>query len=186
MASDHDRQPNLVTANASHLRRRDFLQGGLLIGGMATLSPLAAFAQQRTQGDSTRPGSPNALALARLLNRTKFSDLPPKAVAHAKMILAITLACAASGSLAGSTRIIRDLAKENGGKPDATVWFDGTKLPVNDVAHVNATMSDAFASDDSDIRNTMHIGTCITAAGFAVAERTGATDCAGFRAFKNC
>src|SRR5262249_36955761 len=128
MAADHDRQPNPLTANASHLRRRDFLQGGL-IGGMATLSPLAAFAQQRTQGDITRPGSPNGLALARLLNRTKFSDLPPKAVAHAKMILASTLACAASGSLAGSTRIIRDLAKENGGKPDATVWFDGTKLP---------------------------------------------------------
>jgi 2-methylcitrate dehydratase PrpD len=151
------------------------LQGALLFGGMATLSPLTAFARAQTKADTPRSESSGALDLARLLNRTAFSDLPPQAVAHAKMIIASTLACAASGSGAGSSRIIRDLAKENGGKPEATVWFDGARLPVNDAAHVNATMSDAFASDDSDIRNTMHIGTCITSTGLAVAERTSAT-----------
>ena len=36
-------------------------------------------------------------------------------------------------------------------------------------------LSDAFASDDSDMRNTAHIGTCVTSAGMAIAERTGAT-----------
>jgi 2-methylcitrate dehydratase PrpD len=36
-------------------------------------------------------------------------------------------------------------------------------------------LSDAFASDDSDMRNTAHIGTCVTSAGLAIAERTGAT-----------
>jgi 2-methylcitrate dehydratase PrpD len=162
-------------ANTFHLTRRDVLRGTLMIGGMTTLSPLTALAQSQTQSGVTRGESPNALALARLLNRTKFSDLPPKAVMHAKMSLASTLACAAAGSGAGSTKIIRDLAKDNGGTPDATIWFDGTKIPVNEAAHVNATMSDAFASDDSDIRNTMHIGTNITSAGLAVGERTSAS-----------
>jgi len=37
------------------------------------------------------------------------------------MILASTLASAASGSSIGSARIIRELAKENGGKPEATI-----------------------------------------------------------------
>jgi 2-methylcitrate dehydratase PrpD len=174
MATDYDGQPDRSVCVA-RLGRRDVLRGALLVGGMSTLSPLTAFAQPQTPTDGTRGESPNALALARLLNRTKFGDLPPKAVMHAKMSLASTLACAAAGSGAGSTKIIRDLAKENGGRPDATIWFDGTRIPVNEAAHVNATMSDAFASDDSDIRNTMHIGTNITSAGLAVGERTGAS-----------
>ena len=38
-----------------------------------------------------------------------------------------TLASAAAGSPIGSARIVRDLAKEHGGKPDATIWFDGAQ-----------------------------------------------------------
>ena len=91
------------------------------------------------------------------------------------MILASTLASAAPGSLMGSARILRDLAKELGGKPQATIWFDGTKLPIHEVARVNAVLSDAAASDDSDIRNTAHEGTTLAAAGLAIAEQTGAT-----------
>ena len=67
-----------------------------------------------------------------MLNQTQFRDLPPKAVEHAKVIIASTLASAAPGASIESARIIRDLAKEHGGKPEATVWFDGAKLPVNE------------------------------------------------------
>ena len=49
------------------------------------------------------------------------------------------------------------MARERGGRPDASVWFDaGEKLPVADAAQVNAVMSDAAASDDSDLRNIVH------------------------------
>jgi 2-methylcitrate dehydratase PrpD len=125
-----------------------------------------AFGQQRRS---------SALALARILNRTTFSELPPVTVKHAKIILASTMASAASGTGIGSARIIRDLAKEQGGKPEAPIWFDGAKLPVNQAARVNAMLSDAAASDDSDLRNVAHIGTCLTAVGLAVSERAGAT-----------
>ena len=40
---------------------------------------------------------------------------------------------------------------------------------------MNAVLSDAAASDDSDIRNTAHEGTTLAAAGLAIAEQTGAT-----------
>jgi 2-methylcitrate dehydratase PrpD len=113
--------------------------------------------------------------LARFLNNTAYRDFPPKAIEHAKMILASTFASAAAGSLIDSARILRDLAKEQAGKPEATIWFDGAKLPVSAAARVNAVLSDAAASDDSDIRNTAHEGTTVTAAGLAIAERTGAT-----------
>jgi hypothetical protein len=36
-------------------------------------------------------------------------------------------------------------------------------------------MSDAAASDDSDLRNTVHAGTPLTAVSLAVAEKTGAS-----------
>jgi 2-methylcitrate dehydratase PrpD len=41
-------------------------------------------------------------------------------------------------------------------------------------ARANALMSDAAASDDSDLRNIVHCGTPLTATSLAVAERTGA------------
>src|SRR5947208_17045675 len=108
-----------------------------------------------------------ALALARLLNATRLDGLPPAAVERARMIIASTLASAASGSLIPSARIVRDLAKEQGGKPEATIWFDGAKLPVGAAARVNAMLSDAAASDDSDLRNVAHTGTTVASTGLA-------------------
>jgi 2-methylcitrate dehydratase PrpD len=156
--------------------RRGFLQSALAAGVVAATgraSASGAFALQ-AGGTLVRPGN-STLALARFLNSTRFTDLPRLAVEHAKMILASTLASAASGSVLGSARILRDLAKENGGKPEATIWFDGGRLPAPEAARVNAALSDAAASDDSDIRNTAHEGTTLTAVGLAIGERTGAS-----------
>ena len=73
-------------------------------------------------------------------------------------------------------RQARDLAKARGGAPEASIWFDpGPKLPLVSAARVNAMMSDAAASDDSDLRNIVHAGTPLTAVSLAVAERTGAS-----------
>jgi 2-methylcitrate dehydratase PrpD len=152
------------------LTRRTFLNRALASGGMAASAAVlrqSVFAQEPAT-------APLALSLARVLNRIKFGDLPPAAITHAKMILASTLASAAPGSLIGSARIVRDLAKEQGGRPEATVWFDGTKLPMAEVARVNAMFSDAAASDDSDLRNVAHTGTTLAAVGLAIAEQTGA------------
>jgi hypothetical protein len=120
----------LVPGNTSRLTRRTFLNRALASGGMAASAavlPQSMFAQEPAT-------APLALSLARSLNRIRFGDLPPAAIMHAKMILASTLASAAPGSLIGSARIVRELAKEQGGRPEATVWFDGTKLPLPEVA----------------------------------------------------
>ncbi len=113
--------------------------------------------------------------LAEFLTRTAASDLPPQAIDHAAMLIASTIASAAFGSGLKSAAIIRALARERGGRPDASVWFDaGAKLPLADAAQVNAVMSDAAACDDSDLRNIVHAGTPLTATTIAIAERTGA------------
>src|SRR5712671_3107021 len=113
--------------------------------------------------------------LAEFLTQTSPADLPPQAVEHAAMLIASTLASAAMGARLESSAIIRDLARERGGISEASVWFDARpKLPASDAARVNAVMSDAAASDDSDLRNIVHAGTTLVATALAVAERTGA------------
>jgi 2-methylcitrate dehydratase PrpD len=116
-----------------------------------------------------------ARELAEFLTRTSSSDIPQQPLDHAAMLIASTLASAALGSGLESSRIIRDLAHERGGRPDASLWFySGPKLPVADAAQVNAVASDAAASDDSDLRNIVHAGTTLVATALAAAERTGA------------
>src|SRR5690348_2249085 len=101
-----------------------------------------------------------AAELADFVVRQPSSDLPDTAMEYAAMLISSTLASAALGSTIESSRIIRALEVERGGKPDATVWFGpAEKLPVAAVARVNAVMSDAAASDDSDLRNIVHAGT---------------------------
>ena len=166
----------------SEMTRRSLLRRAVAAGSLAGIggaSPLLGWAAAPGPG-AAREGKTEfqeggALALARLLNRARYEDLPPLAVEYAKMIVASTLASAANGSRIDSARILRELAVERGGRPEAPVWFDGTRLPARDAARVNAVLSDAAACDDSDLRNVAHCGTALTAAGLSLAERTGAT-----------
>lgn len=114
--------------------------------------------------------------LADFLVGTSGPDLPPQTTQHAAMIIASTIASAAYGTRIQSAAIIRDLVREQGGRPDASLWFDaGPRLPVAEVARANAMLSDAAASDDSDLRNIVHAGTPLTATSVAFAERIGAS-----------
>ena len=137
-----DRDTELPWVNAFTLTRRSLLKRAVAAGGivaMAGASPPLAGARKVQQVEGTPAQEANAaLALARILNPTRFENLPPVAVEHAKMIIASTLASAAAGSLIGSARIVRELAKEHAGRPEATVWFDGARLPAHEVARVNA------------------------------------------------
>jgi 2-methylcitrate dehydratase PrpD len=108
--------------------------------------------------------------------RQRYEDLPSKAIDHAEMLISSTIASAALGSTIESAKIIRALELERGGHPQATLWFGAAeKLPVAAAARVNAVMSDAAASDDSDLRNIVHAGTTACATSLAVAEKTGAS-----------
>lgn len=117
-----------------------------------------------------------ARTFATFLTEVSYADLPPQTIDHAAMLIASTIASAAFGSGLASASIIRALARERGGTADASIWFDpGPRLPVAEAAQVNAVMSDAAASDDSDLRNIVHTGTTLTATTLALAERTGAS-----------
>jgi 2-methylcitrate dehydratase PrpD len=116
-----------------------------------------------------------ARELARFVTCQRYEELPAKAIDYAAMLISSTIASAALGSTIESAKIVRALELERGGHPQATLWFGAAeKVPVAAAARVNAVMSDAAASDDSDLRNIVHAGTTACAAALAVAERTGA------------
>jgi 2-methylcitrate dehydratase PrpD len=117
-----------------------------------------------------------ARELAGFLLGLRYEDLPPEALDNAGKVIVSTLASAAVGSTIRSAQIARQVAQEQGGAPDATAWFsNGLKLPLPNAVRVNAMLSDAAASDDSDLRNIAHIGTILTAMSLAAAEQTGAS-----------
>lgn len=117
-----------------------------------------------------------AETFAEFLVSTRYDDLPERTTDLAAMIIASTFASAACGRHIDSARIVRDVEVERGGRPDASLWFEaGIKLPVVGAARANALMSDAAASDDSDLRNIVHCGTPLTATSLAIAEKTGAS-----------
>src|SRR5712691_4129230 len=117
--------------------------------------------------------------LATFLTGVTAADLPSQALDHAAMLVASTIASAAMGSGLESARIIKDMAVSLGGSARASLWFDGSsngagaKLPVVYAAQVNAVMSDAAASDDSDLRTIVHCGTPLVATALAAAEHHG-------------
>src|SRR5947207_8647060 len=113
--------------------------------------------------------------LATFLSKVTAADLPAQAMDHAAVLIASTLASAAMGSTLESSRIVKDMAVSLGGSARASIWFDkaGPKLPVVYAAQVNAVMSDAAASDDSDLRTIVHCGTPLVATALAAAEHHG-------------
>jgi 2-methylcitrate dehydratase PrpD len=113
--------------------------------------------------------------LAEFLTGTHYDNIPPKAIDYAAMLISSTMASAAMGSTLESARIMRTLLIQRGGVQEATAWFAcAPRMPLASAARINALMSDAAASDDSDLRNITHPGTTLAAAAIAVAEKTGA------------
>src|SRR5579884_4553360 len=109
--------------------------------------------------------------LGRFVMDTDATRMPAKARERAAMLIASTLASAAAGAAIQSAAVIRGLTRDRGGVPEASLWFDaGPRLPAAEAARANAMMSDAAASDDSDLRNVTHPGTQAVAASLALAE----------------
>jgi 2-methylcitrate dehydratase PrpD len=111
-----------------------------------------------------------AQQLARFVTRAAKEDLPSRHLELAKMVVASTLASAARGYRIGCVEAFRRLALESGGTPDATLWFNGTKVPAAAAAGVNNASSDAPGMDDTCLLLIGHFGGPSTAAALATWE----------------
>src|SRR5512138_2046074 len=108
--------------------------------------------------------------LARFVTTAARGDLPSRHLELAKMVVASTLASAARGYGIGCVEAFRTLALESGGAPDATLWFNGTRVPAAAAAGVNNASSDAPGMDDTCLLLIGHFGGPSTAAALATWE----------------
>jgi 2-methylcitrate dehydratase PrpD len=118
-------------------------------------------------GTDTTTGPTVAQQLARFVTMAAKEDLPARHLELARMVVASTLASAARGYRIGCVESFRRLALESGGTPDATLWFNGTRVPAAVAAGVNNASSDAPGMDDTCLLLIGHFGGPSTAAALA-------------------
>lgn len=82
---------------------------------------------------------------------------------------------AVAGAKAKPTAILLDVARELGGRPEATLLPDGSKTSAPLAAMVNAGASHVVEMDDLHMQAVFHPGATIIPAALAVAEREGAS-----------
>ena len=112
-----------------------------------------------------------AQQLARFVTKAATGDLASRHLDLAKMVVASTVASAARGYRIGCVEAFRTLALESGGAPDATLWFNGTKVPAAAAAGVNNASSDAPGMDDTCLLLIGHFGGPATTAALATWEQ---------------
>jgi 2-methylcitrate dehydratase PrpD len=114
-------------------------------------------------------------ALARLTVETKTDDISPAAYHATKRavldVIGVTLAAYNAPGIAPIVEQYRDW----GGKPEATVWVFGDKLPAPSATFVNSTLAHALDFDDVHRPSVTHITSVIVPVALAVGEATGAS-----------
>jgi len=106
---------------------------------------------------------------------TAFDAIPRAALDAAKLFLLDTLAVAWAGSDAPGCREAHQLLADEGGRPDATAWVYGGRLPLPAAAFINGMTSAALDYDALGRNSPVHVNVTVLPAAFAVAERRRAT-----------
>ncbi len=105
---------------------------------------------------------------------TDFSHLPSDVVAEAKRIILDTIGCGIGGYTLDRGKIAVDLARDLGGKPEATILVTGDKVSCANAAFANGDLCSALDADETFL-NSGHFAAPVFSAALAVAERVGAS-----------
>jgi 2-methylcitrate dehydratase PrpD len=112
--------------------------------------------------------------LANYVGKAKYEDLPTDVVNHAKKCVSDTIACGLGGRKSLEGNILVDIMKSMGGKPEATVIGDKTRVPFMQAAQVNRVITNILDYDDT-LRKVGHMSTVLVPVALAIGERTGAS-----------
>lgn len=118
---------------------------------------------------------PIAEQLAEFILNTDYKSLPQEAVEMAKLCFLDWLGSTYAGSKQRPTRIFLELARELGGRPEATLIPDGSKSSCLFAAMVNAASSHVMEMDDLHKASILHPAAAVIPAALATAEREGSS-----------
>jgi len=123
---------------------------------------------------SSLPRAPSAsLALAAWAHGLRLEHIPPHVVRHAKRMLLDTLAVAWAGAEAAGVAPVHAWLADQGGKPEASMWPRGGRLPAPAAALANGLSAAALDYDSVHDEATMHPDIILVPALLALAEREG-------------
>lgn len=111
-----------------------------------------------------------AIALARLVAKTSFADLPPAAVREAKRRVADVIGAGLSGSVTPTGKRITQFVASSGVKGRASVWQSGIQTNASHAALANATMTFHLELDDVHRTSHTHPGVSTIPAALALCE----------------
>lgn len=131
------------------------------------MSQPGAFAQQDERSVSK--------ILAEFAINTNTDEISEKAHEKARMTIIDVLGNSLAGYDAPGIPIIRGQMEEWGGKPEATIWFSGNKLPVINSGLVNSSMAHALDLDDTHRPTNSHLSVVIIPTALVAGEFTGAS-----------
>ena len=104
---------------------------------------------------------------------TDYGKLPEPVVATTKNQILDTLGIALAGSRQPGARQLCEFTIEMAGKPEARIWGTDVRVPAQDAARVNATMSHALDFDDTYERSFVHPSVITIPAALATADMLG-------------
>jgi 2-methylcitrate dehydratase PrpD len=107
--------------------------------------------------------------LSDFIANSRFEDLPAHVVENAKERIGDTLACGFAGRKTVEGDVLIDMMKEIGGKPEATVIGDRSRLSFMQAAQVNRVLTN-MADYDDDLTNICHMSTVLVPVALALGE----------------
>ncbi len=121
--------------------------------------------------------------LARFAVETSYRSFPKPVVHQAKRCFLDLLGVALGGSQQPLSKILVKVAKDFGGKPQATILGHGLKTSVMNAALINGAMAHALDYDDTHIGSMGHPSAPVVPAVLAVAEWKGLSGKSALEAF---
>jgi 2-methylcitrate dehydratase PrpD len=117
--------------------------------------------------------------IARFVCQTSFSDIPAVALETIRDQSLGVLGTTIAGASAEGCGTVVEMARELGGKPEASILIHGDKVPAQQAAFANAVMARALDFEDS-MAPGAHPGAAVVSAALAAAELVGGVSGADF------
>jgi 2-methylcitrate dehydratase PrpD len=126
------------------------------------------------QEQATTPALRTTDQLVDFAYNLTYDDLPEAVVQATKRVILDAIAVTVAAYDTPMAEALLGLKRDQGGRPDATLVVDGTKVPAPSSAYVHAQLANLFDADDT-LLNRAHFACSPVWAALAVAERVGAS-----------
>lgn len=130
-------------------------------------------AENAIEGGARQCASSATHEVSAFISKSRFDDLPPEAIAQAKLAILDTIGVTIAGVATSTGQIACEVAKAAGSRPASTLIGAGLKVDPANAAFVNGTTGHALDYDDVSWTMIGHPSVAVLPAVLALAEERG-------------